>query len=265
MTLEHYKMKINERLATLIPAHSPFFPALYEGGRYALLTPGKRVRPLLTLCTAEMIRKDAFEWALIPACALEMLHTYSLIHDDLPCMDDDDFRRNQPTLHRVYTEGHAVLIGDYLLTYAFEVIAKAPFIGSDQKIALTQVLATAAGGEGMIGGQMMDIENSHHIEQMHARKTAALFCAAVEFGGIIAQASEEIISILHIFGTQFGKLFQMVDDLLDGDHPLGAQKAEQTAHTHFQACLDTLHQLPGDTTFLRELTQGVLKVCSNNS
>lgn len=254
---DSHKKRIEESLAKLIPASSPLFPSLYEGGRYALLAPGKRIRPLLTLCTTEMLDKSATEAALVPACALEMVHTYSLIHDDLPCMDDDDFRRGLPTLHRVYTEGHAVLVGDYLLTYAFEVISTAPLIDAAQKIALIHTLANASGGEGMIGGQVMDIEKSHQIEQMHARKTAALFSAAVAFGGIIARASAEILSILGEFSSQFGKLFQMVDDLLDGDHPLGREKAEQAALLHYNNCHKALDQLPGNADALKKLTEKV--------
>jgi len=255
--IEELKKRIEETLTHLIPCNSPFFPSLYAGGKYALLAPGKRIRPLLTVCTATIFKEDAAESALIPACALEMVHTYSLIHDDLPCMDDDDFRRGLPTLHRVYTEGHAVLMGDYLLTYAFETIASAPFLGAEQKVALMQILAKAAGGEGMIGGQIMDIEHSPYIEEMHARKTAALFAAAVEFGGIISLCNAETISLLHTFGMQFGKLFQMIDDLLDGDHPLGQQQAQAVVSSLFDDALKTLDRLPGDTTTLKKLTEQV--------
>lgn len=201
-----------------------------------------------------MLEQGASERALLPACALEMVHTYSLIHDDLPCMDDDDYRRGRPTLHRVYSEGHAVLVGDYLLTYAFEVIATAHSLAAEQKIALIQKLSEAAGGEGMIGGQIMDIEKSQHIEQMHARKTAALFCAAVEFGGIVTHKDPPMLSLLRIFGMQFGQLFQMVDDLLDGDHPLGEIQAQKAAHTLYESSLKTLDSLPGDTASLKKLT-----------
>ena len=256
-SLEHHKKRIDETLTSLIPEYSPFFASLYEGGRYALLAPGKRIRPLLTLCTAELLCQHSLESAYIPACALEMVHTYSLIHDDLPCMDNDDMRRGRPTLHRVYTEGHAVLMGDYLLTYAFEALAKAPVLTAEQKIALTLTLATAAGGEGMIGGQVMDIEQSPQIDQTHARKTAALFRAAVEFGGIVAQASSEVMALLHTFGTQFGKLFQMVDDLLDDDHPLGKDSAQSAAEAHFKDSLLTLDRLPGDSSSLKQLTEVV--------
>jgi geranylgeranyl diphosphate synthase, type II len=254
--LEKYKLRIEGKLGELIPEGEP--ASLYEGARYSVLGAGKRIRPLLTLCTAEMLQQGASEVALVPACALEMVHTYSLIHDDLPCMDDDDFRRGRPTLHRVYSEGHAVLVGDYLLTYAFEVISTAPHLASEQKVTLMQKLALAAGAEGMIGGQIMDIENSNQIEQMHARKTAALFCAAVEFGGVITTQNPLTMSLLMKFGIQFGQLFQMVDDLLDGDHPLGENKAEKDARILYEAALTTLNRLPGDTASLKKLTGLVL-------
>jgi geranylgeranyl diphosphate synthase type II len=255
--LEFYKKKVDETLAKLIPEDSTFFTSLYAGSRYALLAPGKRIRPLLTLCTAEIFKKNAAEQALIPACALEMVHTYSLVHDDLPCMDDDDFRRGLPTLHRVYTEGHAVLMGDYLLTYAFEILSSAPYLQPGEKVTLLQKLARAAGGEGMIGGQIMDIENSEAVEEMHARKTAALFTVAVEFGGIISQCAPEMMLLLHKFGIQFGKLFQIIDDLLDGDHPFGQKQAEEAAFSLYHAAIKTLSLLPGDTASLKKLTEQV--------
>jgi geranylgeranyl diphosphate synthase, type II len=251
---ENFKSKIDETLSDLIPAESS---SLYKGGRYVLLAPGKRMRPLLSLCVAHMLSPMEWEKALFPACALEMVHAYSLVHDDLPCMDDDDFRRGQPTLHRVYTEGHAVLVGDYLLTSAFDVIAKAPNLSSEQKIACILSLTKAAGGEGMIGGQIMDIENSLENEEMHARKTAALFCAAVEFGALSVHASVAISDKLQQFALQFGKLFQMVDDLLDGDHFHEKTKAETDALHLFKSCMNTLDSLDANPSFLMSLTNTV--------
>lgn len=255
--MDQLKKKIDDQLAALINQSSSFFPSLYEGAQYALLAPGKRIRPLLTLCAAEMLQPGAQEVALTPACALEMVHTYSLIHDDLPCMDDDDFRRGQPTLHKVYTEGHAVLMGDYLLTYAFETLANAPYLSHEQKIALICTLSSAAGGHGMIGGQVMDIEDSPHIEHMHTLKTAALFRAALRFGGIIAESSSDTLSALDAFAIQFGKLFQIIDDLQDDDHPLGSDQAEKKAHELYHSTLSTLDKIHGNPTPLLSLTQSL--------
>lgn len=204
-----------------------------------------------------MLKPGAAKAALIPACALEMIHTYSLIHDDLPCMDDDDFRRGLPTLHKLYTEGHAVLTGDYLLTFAFETLAKAPLLTAEQKISLIQNLATSASAQGMIGGQVMDIEGSREVEWMHALKTAALFRAALAFGGIVASACASTLGVLDTFANYFGKLFQVVDDLLDHDHPLGSENAEETAQVLYQSTLDALHYLPGDPTLLQSLTHAL--------
>lgn len=248
------KQQIEEQLALLIERDSPHFPSLYAGAKYALLAPGKRIRPLLTLSAAEMLQPGARKAALIPACALEMVHTYSLIHDDLPCMDDDDFRRGLPTLHKVYTEGHAVLMGDFLLTFAFETLAGAPLLTAEQKIELTRTLASAAGSEGMIGGQVMDIEGSPAVEKMHALKTAALFRAALSFAGIVTLAPTTTLAALDTFAVHFGKLFQIVDDLIDGDHPLGPSKAEESAQALYQATLTSLDALPGDPTLLQSLT-----------
>ncbi len=256
--LTDYKAQIDQTLNNLIPPTSPLFHSLYEGARYSLLAPGKRIRPLLTVCTAEMIKPGALQAALIPACALEMVHTYSLIHDDLPCMDDDDFRRGLPTLHRVYTEGHAVLAGDYLLTHAFESLSTSPLLNPEQKIELVRVLAQTSGGEGMIGGQIMDIEQSSDIQEMHARKTGALFCAAVVFGGIVAKASPETLQLLHTFGLQFGNLFQILDDISDEDHPLGNEKAKESAFELHKKTLETLDLLSFDSSSLTKLIELVV-------
>jgi geranylgeranyl diphosphate synthase, type II len=255
--ISFYKELIDTKLTELLPKDSPFFPSLYAGGRYVLFGLGKRIRPLLTLLAAEMLKPESIQEALIPACALELVHTYSLIHDDLPCMDDDDFRRGLPTLHKVYSEGHAVLIGDYLLTYAFELLADAPLLTAEQKISLVGTLSRFAGGEGMIGGQMMDIENSPQIEQMHALKTAALFRAALGFGGIIAGATPHLLKLLDTFAIEFGKLFQIIDDLIDGDHPLGRAQAESTAQTLYHQVTHTLTLFPGNSSHLHSLTHSL--------
>lgn len=257
--LETYKQRIDAYLNHVIPNSSSYYNSLYSGGRHALLAPGKRIRPLLALCAAELIQEDCIDAALVPACALELVHTYSLIHDDLPCMDDDDFRRGLPTLHRIYSEGHAVLMGDYLLTHAFEMLTTAPLLSAEQKVALVKTLAQAAGGEGMIGGQIMDIEASPYTQHMHHLKTAALFRASLTFGGIVAHASDNTMSLLQLFGIQFGELFQMVDDILDGDHPEGQKKAKAAAQLLLEHALSTLEQMPGNSTCLKELTQLVFQ------
>lgn len=253
ISVQEFKDMIEDELSRLIPDNSPLFPSLYDGGRYVLLAPCKRIRPLLTLASAQALQNRNVSHALHPACALEMVHTYSLIHDDLPCMDDDTTRRGQPTLHCVYNEGHATLVGDYLLTYAFEILASAPHLSAEQKMALVTTLAVAAGGEGMVGGQVMDLENTSSILEMHRRKTATLFQAALEFGGIVTNCSQTASKILKTFGTQFGKLFQLVDDILDKDCRLEEGKLLEAADTLYRQSLQTLKALPGDSSILSYL------------
>lgn len=247
--------KIDQELERLVPSASCSYRSLYEGARYSLLGGGKRVRPLLTLAVNQMLG-GKLEQALVPACALEMIHTYSLIHDDLPCMDDDDFRRGKPSLHKVYTEGHAVLVGDFLLTYAFQTLATSFLLSSSQKVCLIATLTRAAGGEGMIGGQVLDLaqDPSISIEELHQRKTGALFTASVECGGIVASCSSEIQQDLRMFGQQIGYLFQVVDDVLDSEHGLTVADAEKAAHLANMS----LKNLPGNKWLLEHILQKIL-------
>jgi geranylgeranyl diphosphate synthase type II len=218
--LEDVKELVNKRLELLV-AEDRSSPAksLYEAARYALFSGGKRFRPILTLITAEIFGAS-LESAVDPACALELVHTYSLIHDDLPCMDDDDLRRGKPTLHKVYTEGHAVLTGDFLMTRAFEVIALSS-VSEGQKVALMKILALRTGSEGMVGGQAVDLlfkgrPFEHAIlDFMHRKKTAALIAASLEFGGVVAGVSAQDQVLLGKIGEHFGMAFQLLDDLSD--------------------------------------------------
>lgn len=211
---------IERHLDFLLPEKNVPYNQLYKAARYALLDGGKRLRPILTLATVETL-KGSQKNALSPACALEMVHTYSLIHDDLPCMDDDDFRRGKPSLHKAFPEGLAVLTGDFLLTYAFEVILNDPLLNADQKVKLTQVLSKYSGGEGMIAGQVMDIDaegkniDIEALQNIHRRKTGAMIKASIEFGGIIANASNAEMESLRQYGDLIGLAFQIIDDLLD--------------------------------------------------
>jgi len=177
---------------------------VYAAARYALLSGGKRLRPRLLLLTVEALGGDV-EAAILPAVALEMIHTYSLVHDDLPCMDDDDVRRGKPTVHRLYGEAAAVLAGDLLLTHAFLLIA-------DQS-ELVRIFANAAGGEGLIGGQSLDLQGSQDIEHLYSLKTASLFRCALHAGALLAK-TEHTQPFIE-FGEAFGCLFQAVDDLID--------------------------------------------------
>ncbi len=207
---------IARRLDELIPPGE----SLRDAARYSLLSPGKRIRPLLVLTAIGMFHIDPL-LGLDPACAIEMIHVYSLIHDDLPCMDDDDLRRGRPALHKVFPEGMALLAGDYLLTYAFEVLAKAPHLSPEQRLHLIQILSHAAGSEGMAGGQAIDIASTGKtidettLLRMHRGKTAAIFAAALQFGAVIGGASDPIRSMLESLGMEIGLAYQFLDDLLD--------------------------------------------------
>jgi geranylgeranyl diphosphate synthase, type II len=213
--------KIENQLLKLVSQSNnlPYSP-LFLAARYSLLAPAKRLRPMLVLAVCESFGVNQ-DHALIPACAIEMIHTYSLIHDDLPCMDNDDLRRGKPTLHKVYPEWHALLTGDFLLTYAFEVLSSAPHLTADQKLELIQSLAKHAGAHGMIGGQMIDLLSQGQtidwkiLEQMHLGKTSGLIIAALEFGGIISNLPMHHLNALKKAGAAIGVAFQLIDDLLD--------------------------------------------------
>lgn len=223
-TIEEYiqaKCKTVEAcLDGLITDANTSYRTLLHAARYSLMAGGKRLRPILAIAAAEAFGCPE-EKVIRPACALELVHTYSLIHDDLPCMDDDDLRRGKPTLHKVVSEAHAVLAGDFLLTFAFEVIADDPHLSESQKLKLISRLAKNAGAEGMIGGQVMDIEaegKSIDLDTMraiHRAKTGAIISASVEFGGIIAGVDEAILESLKAYGYEIGLAFQIIDDILD--------------------------------------------------
>ena len=219
--LQTLLLQVEEKLQSLLQTLSVNEPPLLlEAASYCLLNPGKRIRPLLTLCVTQALG-GSIEEALIPACAIEILHTYSLIHDDLPCMDDDDLRRGKPTLHKVYPEGQAVLVGDLLLTMAFEALAVNPLLDSKKSLELVRILAQKSGGKGMILGQSLDLAYEgksllwEQVQEIHQRKTGDLISASLEFGALVAGASAETQQILSGVGQKIGLSFQIIDDLLD--------------------------------------------------
>ena len=212
----------------LSPLQKNPHPLLFKASSYSVLNPGKRIRPLLTLIAIKSLGGDEKK-ALYPACAIEILHTYSLIHDDLPCMDDDDLRRGKPTLHKIYPEGQAVLTGDLLLTLAFEVLSTSPNITAEQALELVKVLAKKSGGQGMILGQSLDLLGEDkslswkELLEIHHRKTADLISACLEFAAILAD-KPSFRPILEQIGKDIGLSFQIIDDVLDlegEEHILG--------------------------------------------
>jgi geranylgeranyl diphosphate synthase, type II len=224
LDMERLRPRIDAALASYAHFDDGCPAQLAEAIRYALLAPGKRLRPQLVLMAAEACG-GTFEGALPAACAIEMIHAYSLVHDDLPAMDDDDLRRGRPTCHKVFGEAVAILVGDALQARAFEVL------GTEiQPAALAArccaVLGRAAGASALVGGQAADIAITHgdngrspadlaELEAIHARKTGALFVAALELGAITANASDEQLQALVAYGRKLGLAFQITDDLLD--------------------------------------------------
>jgi geranylgeranyl diphosphate synthase type II len=194
-------------------------PRLHEAMAYSLFAPGKRLRPVLVMFASEAAGGSA-DSALPAAAAVEMVHTYSLIHDDLPAMDDDDMRRGRPTCHKQFGEALAILAGDALLTLSFQVLAEGypPAIVA----ACCRELARGAGGAGMVGGQVEDLawENDPtgavaDLERIHARKTGALFRSCLRLGAVVAGAGPTVVEALDAYGREFGQAFQIADDLLD--------------------------------------------------
>jgi geranylgeranyl diphosphate synthase type II len=211
---------VNAYLATAVPSASDPPGRLHEAMRYSLLGGGKRLRPVLCLCAGEAL--GASESVLLPvAAALEMIHTYSLIHDDLPAMDDDDLRRGRPTCHRAFDEATAILAGDALLTRAFGLVSEAR-LPAVSALAVVRTLASAAGaGTGMVGGQALDLASEGaavtiaDVERIHRAKTGALLRASVVCGGLAAGGSPDAMDAFSHFGDAIGLAFQIVDDLLD--------------------------------------------------
>lgn len=196
-------------------------PRLEAALAYALAHPGKQLRSRLCRTTAEMIFGSEIESASRVGQAVEFLHTYSLIHDDLPAMDNDDLRRGQPTLHRAYDEATAILVGDGLQALAFEWVVDTPDLSAEQKVRLTKILSRSVGFDGMVGGQAMDIAaegkalDVSQLQEVHLRKTGALIEASVLAGAVCAGASHKQEESLKIFSRRIGLAFQVMDDVLD--------------------------------------------------
>jgi geranylgeranyl pyrophosphate synthase len=213
---------------------------LVEAMRYSLLAPGKRIRPLLALAAAEAVGRDPGagrgpDSPVLLACAtVELVHCYSLVHDDLPAMDDDDFRRGRPSNHKAFDEATAILVGDALLTLAFQWIAEAGFAAGSAAgyLRAAEALARGAGMRGMVRGQARDIAEAAPadvvaLERLHLEKTAALFRAALEIGAAAAGASADDFGALGRFGEEYGVAFQHADDFDDDDHPGLASAARE--------------------------------------
>ena len=262
-----------ERALTFIPDANR--DVIFDAMRYSAIDAGKRIRPVLAMAAAEALSGDG-EKALPFGCSLEMIHCYSLIHDDLPAMDNDDLRRGKPTNHKVYGEGMAVLAGDALLTHAFSWLFSRP-APPEQLVAIGKILSDAAGVDGMLGGQVIDIAfEGKPIEEatlydLHRRKTGALLLAAVQIGAVVAGKPDA----LNIYGKNIGLAFQVQDDILDviGDEALlgkpigsdaknqkttfvtlyGLNGAKELLHSITEKAVDSLSPFGEKAAFLREL------------
>ncbi len=255
--------------------------------RHSLFAGGKRIRPVLLWAAAEAVSGES-PGAVTPACSLELIHTYSLIHDDLPALDNDDFRRGVPTCHKVFGEAMAILAGDALLTRAFQVLAEADEIPDDRRVRLIAELSVAAGtGDGMIGGQVEDLEaegkplEAERLHYIHRSKTGALLRASVVMGGIYAGADQAAAEGLDEYGRRVGLAFQIVDDILDvtadsatlgktagkdveqgkATFPAlyGLDESRRQAREHFEAGLSAIEPLGKNAVRLREIAELVIR------
>ena len=214
------KKEIETYVSKILTSPNMEYSRLYESMNYSLLMGGKRIRPIITKAVIEALG-GSWEAHKDVICAIELIHTYSLIHDDLPAMDNDDYRRGKLTNHRVYGDGMAVLAGDGLLTYAFELVSKNTSLQPEQIVAIIQSLAKGAGPSGMVGGQSFDLESEgkelplEELVVLHKGKTGALFTTAVEIGLIIMNAPADLRASYLSYADYLGLLFQITDDILD--------------------------------------------------
>ena len=218
--LEARRLMVEEALEAALPQQDGPESRVVEAMRYSLFAGGKRLRPILCLAASEAVGGET-QAAMPAGCALEMIHTYSLIHDDLPAMDDDDLRRGKPTNHKVFGEAIAILAGDGLLTEAFVLLSDYNSLLPEKAVQVIEVIAEAASYRGMVGGQVVDMLSQNKpadletVQQMHSRKTAALIAAATESGALAGKGSEVQVAALARYGRAIGLAFQIADDILD--------------------------------------------------
>jgi geranylgeranyl diphosphate synthase type II len=273
--LKESKAEVEKELFKCLPLAESCPDILAEAMTHAVKSGGKRLRPILCLTAATAAggkRSDA----IIPACAVELLHTYTLVHDDLPCMDNDLLRRGKPTVHAKYGEAIGVLSGDALLTLSFEILAKSPVKNSSTMAKLVTELCTASGAAGVIGGQVEDIcfasnPTPEVVHYVFEHKTADLFRAAMRIGAIVAGASSESLDQLSTYAGHLGFAFQIIDDILDAEQAEADEKPELScldimsiddariwATDHTRRATEALTEMPGDTQALRALANLLL-------
>lgn len=280
------KIEIDVWLADYFNNKGTYNKIIYEAMEYSINVGGKRIRPILMILVYSMF-KEEYSKIMPVACALEMIHTYSLIHDDLPCMDNDDLRRGKPTNHKVYGEALAVLAGDALLNEALSILFQYCEDKNKNVLKACRSISIAAGADGMIGGQVVDIiSEGRQIDldtllYMHRKKTGALIKTAIVSGALIGEADDEEISFLEEYGEKLGLAFQIKDDILDitGNKNIlgknvgsdkennkttfitqyGLEKCESECKNLTEECIKILNHLKRDTTYLKELTYYLLE------
>jgi geranylgeranyl diphosphate synthase type II len=287
--LKHYCQEkcqvIDKALTEFIPNEGVYPSAIFEAMRYSLFAGGKRLRPIMLMAAADAVGGVGNHYLHV-ACGLEMIHTYSLIHDDLPAMDDDDYRRGKLTSHKVFGEGMAILAGDALLTAAFTTMLSQPDVDAAVIVKVLGEISTAAGANGMIGGQVIDLSSEgktidlETVKLMHKGKTGALFQAALRAGAQLAGAKEWQVTALTEYAEQFGLAFQITDDILDvtGSQekigkPVGSdvrnskatyvtlyslQEATDMAKQTVDNALAALSQFGNEADILREMVRSLL-------
>ena len=287
------KTQWNERIKLIesalleeLGAKQALVPRLAESMEYSLMAGGKRLRPILVMAAADAVGARGTDFVQA-ACGIEMIHTYSLIHDDLPAMDNDDYRRGKLTNHKVYGEALAILAGDALLTQAFEVILRQQGVSAEVLLKVLQEMSIAAGPNGMVGGQVIDMLSEgrrislEELRKMHMGKTGALFRAAIRSGAILGGATEAQLAALTTYADCFGLAFQITDDILDvvGDEavigkPVGSDERNEKSTYVTLTSLTEARRLAGETVqqalaaleifgdeakFLRDLVQMLLE------
>ena len=286
MEISILQKDINKYLDNYFKDKGSYNKIIYEASSYSVNIGGKRIRPILFILGYYIYKKE-YKNIMQMACAIEMIHTYSLIHDDLPCMDNDDLRRGKPTNHKVFGENIAVLAGDNLLNEAMISMMNYALKNGGSSLKSAYEIASAAGAEGMIGGQVVDVISEgkniskDELEYMHAKKTGALIRSAIVAGAILADAPEKDIELIRQYGEKLGLVFQIKDDILDvvGDAKLlgknihvdeennktnfvtvyGLEKCQDLCETLSDECVDILKKLSVNADELIELTYSLLK------
>ncbi len=288
--LEARQKQVDAALDSFLPEEKGTLAEHIKAMRYSLFAGGKRVRPILCLAAAEAVQgysNDLPTALLLTACALECIHTYSLIHDDLPAMDDDELRRGKPANHMVFGNAGAILAGDSLLTFAFELLSREELkTYATDGLKIISLISTAIGPEGMVGGQFLDLTYEDRkvgydmLREIHSRKTGALITASVQTGGVFSKCTSEQFHALTLYGTKIGLAFQIVDDLLNVEgtqeqlgkasgsdaarnkatYPamFGVEETRRKAQEAVNESLAALERFDGRADMLRELAKYIL-------